>query len=239
MAEGARAGAEHGDIALLAALQLGDAFLPTGAYTLSQGLESLVQLRWVTTASELEAALTAYLAEQLAPADGVAVANAHRAAARGDLAEVLAIDRHLLALKLPREVREGAQRTGRNLLQAVGPTVEDAVLAAYARAVAEGAAPGTYAVALGVVARALGLTARAALLVYFYASTVGLLGAALRLMRLDHLAAQGILARLRPQLAALAAAFEARPWEAMRAFGPQWEVASMTHERARVRLFTS
>jgi urease accessory protein len=227
------------DIAFLAALQLGDAFLPTGAYTLSHGLESMVQLGWVAGPLDLEEALGTHLGEQLAPADGVAVANAHRASASGELSEVLAIDHHLSALKLPREVREGSRRTGHSLLQAVGATLEDSLLAAYAHAVASDSAPGNYAVALGVTARALGLSAREGVLVHLYTSAVAMLGAALRLMRLDHLAAQGILARLRPRLAILAAEFEARPRQAMRTFGPQFEIASMLHERAQVRLFSS
>jgi urease accessory protein len=230
--------AEDRDLAFLAALQLGDTFLPTGAYTLSQGLESMVQLGWVANARDLEEALGSYLSGQIAPADGVAVANAHRASANGELSEVLAIDYHLTALKLPRELREGSQRTGRNLLQAVGATLEDSLLAAYTHAVANDSAPGNYAVALGVAARALGLSAREGVLVQLYTSAVAMLGAALRLMRLDHLATQGILARLRPRLAILAAEHEARPWQAMRTFGPQFEIASMLHERARVRLFS-
>jgi urease accessory protein len=231
--------ADERDLAFLAALQLGDSFLPTGAYTLSQGLESMVQLAWVADVGDLEEALGAYLSEQLAPTDGVAVANAHRASALGDLTELLAIDHHLTALKLPRELREGSRRTGRNLLQALGDTTDDCLLEAYARDVADDASPGNYAVVLGVAARALGLSAREGVLVHLYTSAVGMLGAALRLMRLDHLAAQGILARLRPRLAALSAEYEARPWRLMRSFGPQLEIASMNHERARVRLFSS
>lgn len=230
---------DAGDSVFLAGLQLADAFLPTGAYTLSQGLESMVQLGWLTRPGELEAALDAYLAEQLAPADGVAVASAHRASARGDLDEVTAIDRYLTALKLAREPREGSRRTGRSLLQAVQAGAEDPILGAYFNAVATDTTPGNHAVALGVAGRALGLSARQSALVFLYTTAVGMLGAALRLMRLDHLATQAILTRLRPRLSELGEICEARPWRAMRSFGPQIEVAAMAHERARVRLFTS
>ena len=231
--------ADARDSAFLASLQLADAFLPTGAYTLSQGLESMIQLGWLRDVADLEAALDGYLGEQVAPADGVAVASAHRAAARQDVDEVVAIDRYLTALKLAREPREGSRRIGRNLLLAVGGTSDDHVLEIYADAVTSERAPGNYAVALGVAARAQGLSAREATLVFLYASAVGMLGAALRLMRLDHLAAQAILVRLRPRLTALAESSQSRPWQTMRSFGPQLELAAMAHERARVRLFTS
>ncbi len=227
------------DLALLAALRLGDAFLPTGAYTLSHGLESMVQMGWVTDARGLEEALTSYVAEQLAPADGVAVAASHRTAGGGDVGEVIEIDRYLAALKMTREPREGTQRAGRNLLRVLVETSDHPVLAAYSRAVSEGRAPGNHAVALGAGAYTLGLSAREAVLVYLYSSSVSLLGAALRLMRVDHLETQRILARLGPLLGALAGECEARPWRSMRSFGPQWEIASILHERATVRLFSS
>lgn len=231
--------ADARDLAFLAALQLGDAFLPTGAYTLSQGLESMVQLGWVTSAASLEVALRSYLAEQLGPADAVAVASTQRALEMAKIDEVVMIDRYLDALKLARESREGSRRTGRNLLQALGAITEDGLPADYRRAVDAGLAPGHHAVVLGLAGRLLGLSVRESALVFLYASTVGVLGAALRLMRLDHLTTQAILSRLRPDLAALAASAEVRPWRAMRTFAPQLEVAAMAHERARVRLFTS
>jgi len=231
--------ADRHDAAFLAGLQLADAFLPTGAYTLSQGLESMVQLGWLATVADLEAALGTYLSEQVAPADGVAVASAHRASADEDLDEVMAIDRYLTALKLAREPREGSRRIGRNLLLAVSKTGDDRLLAAYVDAVTSELTPGNHAVALGVAGRAQGLSARESGLVFLYASAVGMLGAALRLMRLDHLSAQAILVRLRPHLIQLAESSESRPWQSMRSFGPQLELAAMAHERARVRLFTS
>ncbi len=230
---------DDADLSLLACLQLGDSFLPTGAYTVSQGLESMVQAGWVSNARDLERMLIAYLRGQLAPADGVALANAHRASARGDLSRLVTIDLHLDALKLAREPRESSRRMGLNVLKAIGPTTQDALLSAYTLAVNEERTPGHHAVVLGTLARALGLSTRDSLLAYLHSSTVSMLGAALRLMRVDHVTVQLALARLRPTLAALASEHEDRPWQSMRAFAPQLEIAAMVHERARVRLFSS
>jgi urease accessory protein len=231
--------AEEHDQAFLAALQLGDAFLPTGAYTLSQGLESMIQLGWVTTRADLEETLEVYLREQIGPADAVAVANAHRASARGDLETLVAIDRHVVALKLPRELREATERTGRNLLQAATRMVRAPRLDDYRALVAAGATSPTYPVVLGLVGQVLGLSARQVALVCLYSATVGMLGAALRLMRVDHLTTQEILSHARPLIADLAAAAETRHWHEMRSTAVQLDVAAMAHEHARVRLFSS
>jgi urease accessory protein len=231
--------AEQRDQAFLAALQLGDAFLPTGAYTLSQGLESMVQLGWVVSRADLEETLEVYLREQIGPADAVATANACRASACGDVATLVSIDQLVIALKLPRELREATGRTGRNLLQAATRMVSSPSLAEYSTLVAAGGTPATYPVVLGLVGQVLGLSARQTALVCLYSATVGMLGAALRLMRIDHMTTQEILSNVRPIIADLASTAETRAWQEMRSTGLQLDFAAMTHEQAQVRLFSS
>jgi urease accessory protein len=231
--------AEECDQAFLAALQLGDAFLPTGAYTLSQGLESMVQLGWVVTRADLEETLEVYLREQIGPADAVATANACRASACGDIATLVSIDRHVIALKLPRELREATGRTGRNLLHAATRMVSAPSLSDYSTLVAAGGAAATYPVVLGIVGQVMGLSVRQTSMVCLYSATVGMLGAALRLMRIDHITIQEILSNARPLIADLATTAETRAWQEMRSTGLQLDIAAMTHEQAQVRLFSS
>jgi urease accessory protein len=226
-------------LAVLSMLQLGDNFFPSGLYTLSQGLESLVQSGQVRSLADLESVIETYAMDVVGPSDAVAAAEALRASAAGDLNTVLEIDQRLLALKLTYESRMSSQRTGRRLLVlATGLTTSPQVhyLSGEVRA---GRAPGNYAVALGVTAEAFGLDPPQVALVELYATVTSLLGAALRCLRIDHAQVQSALRRLLPVVQQAASAAIATPFVQMRAFAPAIEIAQMQHERAGVRLFAS
>ncbi len=96
-------------LAFLSSLQLADSFFPGGLYTLSHGLEMFVQDGRVERET-LEPLLCDYLRYSLGPADGVALACAHRAFETGDLALAEQADRRLTAVKLPREARAASMR---------------------------------------------------------------------------------------------------------------------------------
>src|ERR1700704_5763206 len=93
---------------LLAALQLGDSAFPSGAFTQSYGLETLVAERAVSSAADVEAVLAAHLRHRLGKADLPALLAAHRAAADADVDQVLRIDAVLTAVKMTREERQAS-----------------------------------------------------------------------------------------------------------------------------------
>ena len=226
-------------LALLGMLELGDTFFPSGLYTLSHGLESLVQSRQVGTLQELEAVIETYVRELVGPSDAVAAAESLRAGARGDLATLIAIDEQLLALKLTHESRTSSLRTGRRLLALARELTDKEPVHELEAAVKGGQTAGNYAVALGAVAGAFGLDAEQVALVELYSFVTGLLGASLRCLRVDHVQVQGVLRRLLPAIEQAASLAAATPFAEMRAFAPAIEVAQMRHERADVRLFAS
>ena len=100
----------------LAALQLADSFFPTGMYAHSHGLEGLIARGLVSTAGEVAEFLGNQLVWSVLPGDGVALLHAHRAAGAGDLESLIAIDRLLLALKLPQELRSASTQLGQRLM---------------------------------------------------------------------------------------------------------------------------
>ena len=240
---GADPGPNAGDapfLGVLGTLQLADSAFPAGLYAFSHGLESAVHEGWVRTAADLEAFLADWLAWQVGPGDAVVAAAAHRAAAAGDAALLVEIDRAAGATKLAREGREASVKTGARLLAtAVVIAPGHAALAALQRAAARRETPGTYAAAFGAAAAALGAPAAAAVLAELHGAATGLLGAALRLMRIDHQQTQAILRRQAPRLTAIAAAALAADWRELRPSAPYAEILQMRHETAHVRLFSS
>ncbi len=226
------------DMAFLSALQLSDTFFPTGRYTLSHGFEAFVQAGLVSKA-EVEALLRDYLENVLGPADGVALSHAHRATEGRDLGRLMEIDRRLFALKLVREGREASRRVGKRILTTAVKLSPDPLLKDYLAAVGAGACPGNAAVALGAVAAALGIARREAMLIELYTFTASVLGAAMRLIRLDHEEAQLILGGLRHFMVRVVQENIDKSLQEMRAFAPLIDIMGAVHERARVRLFIS
>ena len=70
-------------------LQFGDSMFPIGGFAFSGGLESAIQKRVVTDAATL-LAFTRTAVEQASRGDGIALVCAHRAAAAGDVDELVA-----------------------------------------------------------------------------------------------------------------------------------------------------
>ena len=225
--------------ALLSALQLGDSFFPSGRYTLSHGLESFAQSGWLVDAPDVEAVLTDYLTHAVARSEAVAVAAANGAAACGDMVTVLAVDELLFAMKLPTEASVSSTRTGHQLLITGCRLSDDPVLAAYQREVAGSTAPGNHAVALGVLSAAWGIGPAEAAAMEIHAYVTGLLGAALRLVRIDHAQTQSILHSLQPVAASAAVTAAQTGYRQMSSFAPVIEIMQMRHENSYLRLFAS
>ena len=235
------------DASFLTAMRLADSFLPVGTYTASYGIEQYVNEGRVDTADELGALIEGYLRRIVGPADTVALANAHRAAADGSLAGVIEADEHLHAATLPAEFRTSSTKGGHKLLELLrdtdpglfGGDGSDGILAAYADAVEADETPGGYPVALGVVTQAAGIDRRTACLVGAYSFVTELLGAAQRLGRFGHTDIQAQLTRLLSVVESVCEQYAESGLEELTSFAPLAETMGMAHERADRRLFMS
>jgi urease accessory protein len=217
-------------------LQFGDSMLPVGGFAFSGGLESAIQKRVVTDAGTLLAyARTAV--EQAARGDGIGLVCAHRAAAAGDLDELVRIDERLLARKLSGETRTMSVRMGRKLAELAAQVTGLPLAASWLRRIEAGATPGCYPVALAVNFAAQGLPAHAAFVVHQYGVAATILGAALRLMRIGHVDTQRMLYELNAGVDAAWRHAERSGLDDMAGFAPLAEVLAAVHVRAHVRLF--
>lgn len=223
---------------LLVGLQLTDSAFPSGFYTLSHGLEGYVQEGAVDRDS-LPALLHDLLRHGVGPSDATGLALAHRAAAADDWAAVAATDRRLYATKLNREMRQAATRTGRQLLDLAAEVFGDARIAGYHRTVTARQAPGTQAVAAGVVYAAAGVPVRQAVAADLFAFCASFAGAALRLRLTDHRLAQVLLRRAAPVIEETTHQALARDFDDLGATTFAADVMSARHERAEARLFAS
>ncbi|MFB6107907.1 MAG: urease accessory protein UreF [Haloplanus sp.] len=227
------------DDSVLAALRLGDSFLPTGGNSLSYGLEKAVADGHVADGDDLRRLVETYLRRQVGPCEAVVVGAAHEATLADDPEGVAAADRRLTAVTLAPEFRESMETSGRRLLDVAGTSLDAPRVAAYADRVDSGAVPGNYPAVFGLVAAVEGVGARDAKAAFAHAFVTGQLAAAQRLLRLGHTETQSMLVDLRPVVADAIETSEARTIAELTSFTPLLDVASARHERADRRLFVS
>jgi urease accessory protein len=219
---------------MLAALQHGDSFFPSGGVAFSLGLEALRDDGRVTDPAGVERMIGEQIVGRWASCDRAFIAAAHGAA---DLEVLAALDRRLDAMTLPRELREGSRRNGAALLR-VHAELGTPRAGDYRALVRADAAPGHLPIVQGLVFGGSGLPGDEALVVSAHAFAVGLLAAALRLGLIGHVAAQAALKRLHGTIKAALNSPPPAPEEAY-AFTPLAEVAVMRHEVLTGRLFAN
>ena len=140
---------------------------------------------------------------------------------------------------LPQELRTGSVRSGRALLETLGPLVEAPLLQMFLTDVRAGKTPGNSAVCLGLLCIVWAIPHRTGGIVLLYTFMVSFLGAALRLGCLGHTAAQRILIELRSHLSPLVDEALECDLEEMGAFAPLVDIRAMQHAYLPVRLFSS
>jgi urease accessory protein len=224
-----------GEAAVLAALQHGDSFFPSGTISFSWGLETLVAEGAVKSASDVRRFVEGQLASRWATCDRPALVAAYRAAHA--LNEVADVDNKLDTLALSREMREGGRRAGGALLD-VHSSLSTPQAGAYRDLVRAGQAPGQLAAVQGLGWRGVQVSEEAACAVSAHVLCTGFVGVAIRLGLISHIAAQRILTAMRPAICRLLAE-PIIPIDMVSAYTPAAEIAMMRHETSWVRLFAN
>jgi len=232
------------DQELLGLLQLADSGFPSGAYTLSHGLETLVGEGIVRTHADLAEVLEVALLSRLAMADLPAVLATHTIAAKPtegvDLAARLRrIDRSLSAVKLAREEREGSERVGRRLAVEAFAVAPSPPLHEFLRALEAGRTPGNSAVAFGLAAEAFGVGRRSAALAAGSTFVVAFVMAGVRLGLIGHRAAQLTIHAAGPSIERAVALAETIDPLDPRPSASGLDVVLARHETAPMRAFAS
>lgn len=220
-------------------LLLADGRFPSGGHAHSAGLEAAAALEGVRDVPHLES----FLVGRLATAGLVAAAfTAASCVAAVDGADdrLGALDEECAARTPSPALRTASRRLGRGLLRAGRTVWPDAPAISFA------AAPGRgphQPIALGVVAAAAGLGPRDAALVSAHDAVMGPATASVRLLGIDPFAVHALIARLGPQISAVAADAAghaaAEPAELPSHAAPLQDVAAEHHATWEVRLFAS
>lgn len=218
---------------LLAMLQHGDSFFPSGAVSFSWGIETLGADGKIVKAADVERFVAHQLRGRWASSDRPVLCAA--IAAGGDLMQVLVADRLMEANSLALEQREGSKRMGAALLN-IHARLETRGAKEYQAQVRAGQAPGHVAAVQGMLWDALDLDQASACQMAAHGLSVALLGAALRLGLIGHVDSQAILGRLHETIEDILRT-PVPPLSELHAYAPAADIAMMRHETQDSRLF--
>ena len=217
-------------LARLALLHLASPVLPVGAYSYSQGLESAIDLGWVSTADAagrwIGDALTFVVGAYEAPV----WLRLHAAASKADWATLLAWNAEFIATRESAELRAETVQMGYSLLELL-------------RALGHGAPfhgeEISYPAAQAWACTLWQVPADDGLLAYLFSWAENQVMAALKAVPLGQVAGQKMLLALRPRIAAVALSAATLSDDDLNTQAPLFAIASARHETQYSRLFRS
>ncbi|MCL6263195.1 urease accessory UreF family protein [Craterilacuibacter sp. RT1T] len=221
---------------LMRVLQFGDSTLPVGAFAFSNALESALQTGVVSDVASLENFVLA-ATRQAAALDGVALLHAHRAALSGDFAGVIRADTTLLQRRVGEEQRLMTTRMGKKLAELGIRLSDEGLMGSWLAAIRAGKSPGCFAIAHALMFAGRGLPEQDAFAVHQYGVASMMLGAALRLMKIDHYDTQTLLYRINATVDDAYARARTVALDEMAGFAPVFDVLVAHHVKAHVRMF--
>ena len=220
-------------------MQLGDSFFPSGSFTLSHGLEFLVRENDGFGDRELKIFLQLLLRNKLATCDLVASTHAYRGSQNNDLNLVRQADERLF-IQTPTAITRTTQiQSGRALLMVAQSTWQDERLTILAGDFAAHKFHCLQPIVFGVVGNIAGLTETDTILAFLHGFVTGLLGAAIRLNAIGHLAAQQILLQLAPDIEMAVATRANLALDEMYSATPAIDLAQMRHSKLNSKLFAN
>lgn len=223
----------------LALLQLADSFFPSGSFTLSHGLESLVRQKQITNAEEFATFLEILLANKIGSCDLVALIHAYRGSQDNNFALIQLADEQLYCqtpIELNRQIQ---QKSGRALLMVAEETWDSPQLKLLQTKTAAKEIHCLHPIIFAVVAQTAGIDCRNTAIGFLHSYVTGLLGAAIRLNVIGHLQGQKILLALSNDIEFAYEKARCLSLDEMWTCTPTIDLAQMQHQKLKMRLFAS
>ncbi|MCL4494508.1 MAG: urease accessory protein UreF [Firmicutes bacterium] len=220
--------------------QFMDGLFPSGAFTHSFGLETLVQEGWIHDEASSRQWIQAIIRYNWATSDALGAYLVWQASGRSDFWEqVVEIDGYLSASRPAEESRRGSLRIGRRILLTACDLFENPDLLKYREMIHLGSQLGNQAVVLAVIGvirewgESVGMQGLA------YVSLSGMIQALVRLVPLGQREAQKLLFDLHPYVLEVLADIRDLTLVDIGSCLPFYDVATMRHRDLYSRLFRS
>lgn len=220
--------------ALLCLLQLASPALPVGAYSYSEGLETLVEQGIIDSAGSLGCWLEDELRYGAIRIEAAVMLRAYQSVCSGNLEALAAWNAWLSAARETEELRQQSWQMGQSLRK----LLVDLQPQLHSTAAAVGT-PCNYAIAFGIAAASWQIDSTSAVMGYLYSWLSNLIGAGVKLIPLGQTAGQKLLLRFQELLRQVSE--EVLGWKNEDLGSCSWglSLASMAHETQYTRLFRS
>ena len=219
---------------LLHLLQLASPSLPVGAYSYSEGLETLVNAGTLTDATTLGDWLTQELRCGSIRLEVAAIAHVHQALIDQDVDAIARWNRWLSAIRDAEELREQSWQMGQALVRLMSQLEPELV-----EVFEQVGVPCNVAIAFGVAASHWQIDREATLLGYLHSWVGNLVNAGIKLIPLGQTAGQALLLTLYPTLQQTVHESTTISEDELSSCSWGVAIASMQHETLYSRLFRS
>lgn len=223
----------------LALMQLSDSAFPSGSFTLSHGLESLVYSGQIRTADDFKEFLKLLLHNKLGTSDLVALLHAHRASVNNNLVEIRRADLRLFASMTIAQTREAQRKSGRALLMVAQSIWQDTQLETLATDTASGKIQCLHPVVFAVVGRTVLLSESDTVLAFVHSFITSLALAAIRLGVIGHIQAQAVINAIALDIEPIINNASTMTLDDMRSCTPAIDIAQMRHRNFNQRQFAN
>ncbi len=230
------------DVVLLSLLQLASPTLPVGAYSYSEGLETLVDAGVINNQHDLGLWLEAELRHGAIRLEAAVMVRAYHNAQTGNLETLSYWNEWLSAVKETEELRQQSWQMGRSLVRLLlnlQLEVETLPIKSLDAIFEDVGLPCNYAIAFGVAAAHWHINIPEALLGYLHSWASNLINGGVKLIPLGQTSGQQLLLCLHTHLSCAAAEILALKDDALNSCGWGLALASMAHETQYTRLFRS
>lgn len=223
-------------------LQVNDPTFPIGAYSHSFGLETYIDKEMVRSAEQTFEYIKVNLRGSFLYTELLSAMLAYDYAKKGNLDKLIELDKILVAIKAPREIREASEKLGSRYVKTVksmGIDWEGTIFEKYNNQASEENLFVNYSVAYGVSCAALEIDKEEALETFLYNNTSGLITNAVKSVPLSQSDGQKMLTDLYPLFHELVEEVKGMDETHLGISMPGFEVRSMQHEVLYTRLYMS
>ena len=222
-------------------MQLADSFFPSGMFSMSGGLESLVIHKKITNWPQVLDFIKEQIEFQLVPSDCVVLSITIEGVKNDDLEKVVHIDKKYYSMKLAKEVRNSSVRSGKQVFHCLKHMIgenKNRFLNQFENKIKLNETPCTYPVALGITAVCLELPIQSVMRILLYSFSSSVVSAAIRLGIIQHLDAQKILMLLAEHVDNIILnSSEKKTIKDIWQLNPLTEIHQMKHEHNESRMF--
>lgn len=230
------------DLALLSILQLASPSLPVGAYSYSDGLETLIDKGVIDNQQSLRQWLEQELRYGAIRLEAAAMVRAYRSVKSSDLEALGYWNAWVTARQETAELRSQSWQMGYSLMRLLLdlPPQQNMLSLTSIQDLASGAGtPCNYAIAFGIAAAHWQIDVTAAALGYLHSWASNLIGAGVKLIPLGQTAGQQLLLELGISITQSTQEILALEDDRLSSCGWGLALASMAHESQYTRLFRS